>query len=221
MPGRSVILATGEFYHIYNRGVAHQPVFLNRADYKQALLCLSYYRHIAPPVKLSSFKELDVEQRNYLIRELERKGEKLIELISFVFMPNHIHILLKQLVDGGVSIFMGRLSNSYTKFFNLAHERSGPIFQGAFKAVHVVTDEQLIHVSRYIHLNPVVSHVIKEQDLLLYPWSSMSEFMGSKYLVDPLPVLAHFPSTEVYKDFVFDQINYGKELEYIKHLTLE
>lgn len=216
-----VPLVNGEFYHVYNRGVALQPIFYTKGDYKQALLDLSYYRYTSPPVKLSSFKELSVEQREYLLQELESKNERLVELVSFCFMPNHFHFLIKQLADGGISTFMSRFTNSYTRFFNVKHKRVGPVFQGAFKAVHIVSDYQLIHVSRYIHINPVVSYVINLGGLLDYPWSSLGEFIGEAHIVDPQPVLGQFPSGEVYKQFVFDQVDYGRELENIKHLTME
>lgn len=64
---------------------------------------------------------------------------------------------------------MGRSTNSYTRFYNLRHERAGDLFQGVFKAVYVETEEQLIHLSRYIHLNPMASFIIKGESLYLIP----------------------------------------------------
>jgi putative transposase len=116
---------------------------------------------------------------------------------------------------------MRRLTNSYTRFFNTKGKRNGPIFQGAFKAVHVSNDEQLVHVSRYLHINPVVSYVIDEVDMWDYPWTSLPEYIGDPKLVDPLTVLSHFSSKNDYRSFVSDQIGYGKSLESIKHLAIE
>ena len=84
-------------------------------------------------------------------------------------MPNHFHLLLKQTIDNGISHFLSKFTNSYTKYFNTKYNRVGPVFQGVFKSVHIESDEQLMHLSRYIHLNPVVSAVVEKQNLLSYP----------------------------------------------------
>lgn len=138
-------------------------------------------------------------------------------------MPNHFHFLLKQLQDNGISIFISKFSNSYAKYFNTKHERVGPLFQGRFKAIHIENDEQLIHVSRYIHLNPVVSSLINTEALESYLWSSYPKYLDLAMLdfVDKEMVMSFFKSEVKYKNFVLDQIDYGKKLEQIKHLILE
>lgn len=221
MAQRRIPLVTGEFYHVFNRGVARQPIFLSKYDYQQALLALSYYRFVKPPMRLSRFKSLSLIERDKLLKNLETT-EKLAEIISYVFMPNHFHFLLKQTADNGISTFLSNFSNSYTKYFNTKHNRPGPLLQGVFKAVHIESDEQLIHLSRYIHLNPVATAVIRESELFSYPWSSLPDFIkGESSLVFMEPVLAHFSSSEDYEKFVSDQIDYAKQLERIKHLLLE
>lgn len=221
MSSRRVPLVNDEFYHIFNRGVARQPTFLNQRDYEQAVLTFSYYRFVNPPIRLSRFKELSRSQRDSLLDKLQRT-EKLVEIVSFVFMPNHFHFLLKQIKQNGISIFISKLTNSYTKYFNTKRNRTGPIFQGVFKSVHVENDEQLIHLSRYIHLNPVVSVVIKDTELLSYPWSSLPDYLnGTSSRLHIEPVLKHFSSNDDYNNFVLDRIDYAKKLEQIKHLTLE
>lgn len=94
------------------------------------------------------------------------------------------------------------------------------MLQGAFKSVHIETDEQLIHVSRYIHLNPIVSGLIKSLDD--YPWSSYLEYTKlNPFFCSPTEVLNFFPSKEKYKKFVEDQIDYGVKLELIKHHLID
>jgi putative transposase len=117
---------------------------------------------------------------------------------------------------------MTRLINSYTRYFNTKYKRVGPVFQGVFKAVHIESDEQLIHVSRYIHLNPLVSFIITEKNLFDYPWSSLNSFIkNDPGFINPKPILDNFPSINDYKKFVQDHADYGRELQKIKHLTLE
>lgn len=222
MAGRNIPLATGEFYHVFNRGIALQPVFLNKRDYEQAILGLSYYRFAKPPFKLSRFKSLSLEKKNNVLDSLNKNGDSLVKIISFVLMPNHFHLLVQQTEDKGISIFLSKFTNSYTKYFNIKNKRVGDLFQGVFKAVRVETEEQLLHLSRYIHLNPLVSFVVKEKDFLSYSWSSLPHFLQEKSsLCWTEPILSNFSSPNEYKNFILDHADYAKELEKIKHLALE
>jgi len=222
MSGRRIPLVTGEYYHVYNRGITRQPTFLTKWDYEQTISTLSYYLTPNPPVRLSRFKELSVEQRNQILHQLEKEGRKLVEIISFILIPNHFHMLLRQTTDQGITKFISLVVNSYTRYFNTKHRRVGPLFQGVFKAARVETEGQLLHLSRYIHLNPLVSYVVKEKDFLSYPWSSLPDFLrGKSPLITIEPILSHFSSPKKYQEFVLDQAGYAKKLERIKHLTLE
>lgn len=216
-----VPLVTNEFYHVFNRGVARNPVFLSKYDYEQAMLAMTYYSFCEPPVKLSRFKEQPADIREDILLNLQTT-QKHVEIICFVLMPNHFHFLLKQISEEGISIFMSKFTNSFTRYFNTKHQRVGPLFQGVFKAVHVETDEQLIHLSRYIHLNPVSSIVIPEKELFTYPWSSLPTYIaGRSITLHTDPILDHFASTEDYMNFLLDHVSCAKDLEKIKHLKLE
>lgn len=135
-------------------------------------------------------------------------------------MPNHYHFLVRQLREGGIQEFIAKISNSYTKYFNTKNKRVGPLFQGTFKAVSIENDEQLIHVSRYIHLNPVVANLVKKAEL--FPYSSFSHYLGSNnLLINSAPVMELFKDAEDYTRFIEDHQDYAMELERIKHLLLE
>jgi len=220
MSYRRTPLVIGEYYHVFNRGVARQPTFLSRFDYKYALESLAYYQVVNPVIPLSRFRETSEEDRgNYLDTILNMP--RYVDIVAFVFMPNHFHMLLKQNEESGVSTFLSKFTNSYTRYFNVKHQRVGPLFQGRFKSVHIETTEQLLHVSRYIHLNPLVSGVVREEEVKRYEWSSLSDYLqaSSKKCV-LLPVLETFPKGD-YEKFVMDHASYAQELEKIKHLTLE
>lgn len=222
MPVRFTPLANGQYYHIYNRGVAHQPVFSSSTDYDRLLLSFSYYRYNNLPLRLSKLLQAPREEREKIIAGLEAAHDLTVDIVAFCLMPNHIHILLKQVSEGGISKFMKQVTDSYTRYFNTKYQRVGPLFQGAFKAVRIENDEQLVHVSRYIHLNPVVSYIVRGEGFTNYPWSSLKDYLsGGSKLVDFGVILDHFRSKEEYLKFVLDQADYGKELERIKHLTLE
>lgn len=224
MPKRTVPLVTNHYYHVYNRGINKQPIFFGIKDYKRAFEVLQFYSFAFQKIRFSKFLLLSKEERSKLWEKFRRESEKLVDIISFCFMPNHLHLLLEQKKDGGVSKFMASFQNSYTRYFNTRHNRIGPILQGQFKAIRVEDENQLIHLSRYIHLNPYSSFVVKHvKDLDDYLWSSFPEYLGK--IKTPICnkdiILSDFKDPEQYQKFVFDQADYQKELEKIKHLILE
>lgn len=220
---RKTILATGQTYHIYNRGIERREVFTNKREYQRAVDVISYYRNAAVPIRFSRLMELPDDERLKVFDSLKRKSDYEVKIIAFCLMPNHFHLLIRQEKDGGTSRFISNYCNSYNKYFNKKYNRVGPLFQGAFKAVRIETDEQFIHLSRYIHLNPVSSFIIEEDGLDTYPWSSLPEYLGKveQGISDSQIVLSHFKSRQDYRRFVHDQVSYAQNLERIKHLAFE
>lgn len=220
---RKCVFANDEIYHIFNRGVEKRPTFMDKRELDRGIKTLDFYRFANLPLKLSKFLVLPESERVKLTQEMYRKYKKLVEIICYCLMPNHFHFLVKQIKKNGVSTFAANFTNSYTKYFNTKHERVGPLFQGLFKAVRVESDEQLIHVSRYMHLNPVSSFLIKPKQLEDYPWSSYPEYLDISHnkIADREIVLDMFASKEAYKQFVMDQVDYARQLEQSEHLILE
>lgn len=219
---RKVIFANGEIYHIYNRGVERRPVFTNKREHQRAVDLLKYYRFAHLPMRYSQLLSLPSPAQETVWERIRKENNYEVLIIAYCLMPNHFHLVVKQSNDGGVSRYMANFTNSYTKYFNTKYRRVGSLFQGPFKAIHVETDEQLLHLSRYIHLNPLVTFVVKEKDFLSYPWSSLPDYLrGKSSLVEVETVLSHFSSSQKYQRFVLDQVDYAKKLEGIKHLTFE
>lgn len=219
---RRVVLANNQIYHIYNRGVERRTVFTNRRELQRAIDTVKYYRFASLPLKFSKFLVQPEKKKSEILISIDSSENKQVEIIAYCLMPNHFHFLVKQLQDNGTSRFISNFTNSYTKYFNTKHERNGPLVQGIFKAVLIETDEQLVHVSRYIHLNPVASFIIEEKELENYEWSSYKEYLGlTEGFCGKEIVLNQFPSAENYRQFVRDRVSYAQELEKIKHLLLE
>jgi len=220
---RKVVFANDEIYHIFNRGVEKRPTFTDKRELDRGIKTLDFYRFANLPLKLSKFLVLSESEKTKFIQKVQADSQKLVQIICYCLMPNHFHFLVKQVKEKGVSIFAANFTNSYTKYFNTKHERVGPLFQGLFKAVRVESDEQLIHVSRYIHLNPVSAFLIRPDQLESYQWSSYLEYLdlSSEKIADKEIVLDLFSSKEKYRQFVLDQVSYARELENIKHLVLE
>ena len=199
MPTRKTPLVNEQYYHIYNRGVARLPTFSAKRDYERFITSLLYYRFNSPPFKLSRLLNFPKEQQEKILGKITEINDTKVEIISFCLMPNHFHLLLRQNIENGISIFLKHLTDSYTRYYNTKHKRVGPLFQGAFKAVHIESTEQLLHLSRYIHLNPLVSYVVTEKRFLDYPWSSLNVFLnGTSSFVNPKIILEHFRSPKEY-----------------------
>lgn len=224
MPLRKTVLATGETYHIFNRGVNHQPIFIDKRDYVRAMDILSFYRFNKPPLRFSYYNRLPIDEKLSFFKVLEEKNLKNITLFCFCFMPNHFHFLLRQEKENGISKFLANFQNSYTKYLNIRHNRTGHLLQGQFKAVRIETDNQFIHTSRYIHLNPYTSYLVKTNAQLIdYPWSSLHQYVNTheKGLCEIEDIIPNFPSKKRYLQFVLDQKDYQRSLKDIGHLLLE
>lgn len=201
------------FYHIFNRGVEKRKIFTNESDFKRFLKTLQYYQ-------IEGFKP----RFSRYIPELHGKllaDSFSVEIIVYCLMPNHFHLLVKQITESGVSKYISQLTNSYTKYFNTKYDRVGPLFQGNFKAVLIENTEQLLHTSRYIHLNPLVSGL--ETQLGIYGYSSLSEYLTNSKpeICSKNYVLSEFTEKSTYKGFIEDHADYAISLEIIKHQLLE
>lgn len=221
---RKDILAQGYIYHVFNRSVERRPIFTNEYEYRRMRDLLWYYRFASIPMRYSQLLSLPEQTRKDMRRSLEKEGEFEVELYAFALMPNHFHLLVKQLTTKGIPVFLSNISNSFAKYFNVRHKRTGSLWQRPFKAVRIETEEQFLHVSRYIHLNPVTSLVIKEDMLDTYPWTSLPEYLaevrgGRVCRTDELR--GRFKTAEAHRLFVHNHADYAKHLEAIKHLSLD
>lgn len=222
MPIRPTPLVNDIYYHIFNRGVNKQPIFTNKYDFKRALNLLHYYKYSGSELRFSKFLTLPANQRKEIWHTFETT-KPIVDIVSYCLMPNHFHLLLKQNVNDGIAKFTANFQNSYAKYFNIKYERVGPLFQGRFRNVIVDSDEQLFHLSRYIHLNPSTSNTISIEKLEDYKWSSFKEYLDNdEYkLCCKNIILSNFKVPGSYKKFVLDYANYQKELGKIKHLIIE
>lgn len=224
MPGRNIPLVTGEIYHIFNKGVASQPIFLDKKDYIRAIHAFLYYQNESLPLKYSGFLALSISDQRKVLTELKKKNRFLVNNIAYCLMPTHFHFLVRQEKDHGISEFISHFSNSYSRYFNTKNERIGPLFQGRFKAVRVENDEQVLHLSRYIHLNPFSSYVVKSiNDLVEYPFSSFREYLtlDKNNFCDKNLIMSNFDNSNSYKKFILDYAEHQRLLKNIEHLMLE
>lgn len=216
---RKVPLVSGEIYHIYNRGVDKRKTFLDVGEYLRFYQLAKFYQHSDPPVRFSYFIRFTPKTVEKLMNE--NWGENLVSILGYCFMPNHFHFILRQEADGGISRFISNLINSYTRYFNIKNDRVGPLFLEDFQNVLVSNEQQFLHLTRYIHLNPYsASLVVNLKDLENYEWSSYKEYLGRSddYVCDRVIVEASFKNKENYKSFVNDRSDYQRNLKNMEYL---
>jgi len=228
---RKVKFLTNGVYHIYNRGTDKRDIFCRDAD----RLRFIYSMH-----KFNNIKRNRCRSKEYCrdrISALESRAEsrdsvsafsvlsaalvKLVDLLYFVLMPNHFHLILQQRVEDGIAKFMQKLGVGYSMYFNKKYDRSGVLFQGAFKAIPIETESYLMKISQYIHLNPLelVEPKFRERGikdleyaknfLRSYKWSSFLDYIGVKnfpFLIYNELHDAYFKSIAEYEQFVYDGI---------------
>ncbi|MEK7186964.1 MAG: transposase [Patescibacteria group bacterium] len=162
---RNLQFAQGEHYHVYNRGVDKRVIFKDARDFERFLLSMTDFNSIEPIGSIYEYSFLKNESKKRENPQLgnlvsksghkKRKQENkpLVEFIAYCLNKNHFHFILKQMEEKGIEKFMHRLGVGFTKYFNLRYKRTGALFQGTFKAVHVESNEQLLYLSVYVNLN--------------------------------------------------------------------
>lgn len=216
---RRVVFAEGEFYHLYNRGVDKRVVFTNQAEYKRFLAYLLVLND-AEQVRVDN-----VMRGSYALQD--KPQNPLVALGAFCLMPNHFHLYVTPLVEGGVSKFMQRLQTAYTMFFNEKHERSGALFQGTFKAEHIDNDRYAKYLYSYIHLNPAkivdaswtkfgARDFRKVREFVrTYPYSSILEYISGDHIItDPGKFPSYFTTTREFDDHVDSWLEFRDESYY-------
>jgi len=209
-------LVNGEVYHIISRSIAVYKIFTDSISYRRTINALQFYNLPDNQIKFSKFELLSTKNQTKIIDQ--HQDERLTDIISFCLMPTHFHLTLKQNTDNSISIFMNNLLNSYTRYFNTRFKRKGPLWETRFKNILIESDEQLLHLTRYIHLNPVSAGIVENPED--WQWSSYHEYINGEEKIciykDIINVSAHD-----YKKFVMDRKDYQKELSKIKALLID
>lgn len=209
MPAKNTvkIYAPDAHYHVYNRGVEKRKIFMDEQDYR---VFLSYLKEALSPPPDAKTRLIDVTFKGSTFKGVPKPTKNFygsVKLIAFVLMPNHFHLLVHQKNHRDLKGFMQSLATRYSIYFNKRHKRVGTLFQGIYKAAMIDADEYLLHLSRYIHRNP-----LETGKNLHEAYSSYAAYLGKQQLPwlkpdvvisffsqKPLPILK---KVNTYRSFV-------------------
>lgn len=213
-------LITGEVYHVFNRGAHKRSIFYTDRERQrfQALLLLANQQK---PVHLANL--LNKYKGPSFIKlfkdEAPRSSERIVDVLAYCLMPNHVHIVMRQRVDDGITMFMRKLGTAYSMYFNAKHEHGGTLWQGRFKSLHVPDDEYLGWLIQYVHLNPLdlierewkKEHSVRNRArarkfIQAYPWSSYSDYTMKRGR----------PETSILSKEDYDDIDFSEALSLVQ-----
>ncbi len=143
---------------------------------------------------------------------------RLNKILGYCIMPDHYHLLIKVLVENSVSQFISNIQNSYTRYFNNKYNRKGPLWQSRFRCVQIKNNNQLLHVLRYIHLNPTTNNLTSKPEE--WAFSSYSEYITDTNLLKRNHEISIQNNISL-KDFTQNQIGYQRELRKIRKLIFK
>ncbi|MBI5005055.1 MAG: transposase [Candidatus Lloydbacteria bacterium] len=181
---RQTPFLVGQYYHIYNRGNDKRVIFLDNHEYAR-FMALLYICNTTDPLNMRSFFNKGLA---FVDIFSAKRTNILVDIGAYCLMPNHFHLLLHEQIEGGISIFMQKLSTAYSMYFNTRYERNGSLFEGKFKAKHIDNEPYFNWLFSYIHLNPIkiiepgwkengITDLEKTKSFLSdYPYSSYSDY---------------------------------------------
>lgn len=215
---RKISFAEGEYYHIYCRGVEKRNIFLDNKD-RERFQALLFLCNGTKPVVYRLVQGLTLYQTDV--------GEKIVAVGAYKLMPNHTHLLIKEVSENGITEFMQKVNTAYSMYFNKKYERVGPLFQGAFGAEHITRDEHLKYLFAYIHLNLIklIEPKWKEEGiknlerakkyLENYSFSSYLSYCGKTRKEDTILSKKEFPDyfseKHDFEDFINDFLTLNAE----------
>jgi len=230
--------AIGNYVHVYNRGNRKMPIVYDEADKWRFLKILRYFNdEFSPP---NIFRQLDLligigQSRLFEWPQNWPAHKPLVKILAYCLMPNHFHLLLKEITEGGISKFMKKLGDGFTKYINIKYDETGRVFQSSYKAKTIIDDEFIRYLDTYIQIfNPFelysggIKAALKEfnkafEFAMDYPFCSLGESFGKRKMkiIDRDILREIFPDLKNYKEFTQDALVVRSLREVLAGLTIE
>ena len=223
---RSGPFITGEYYHLYNRGVDKRIIFKSKKDYERFMMLLFVSNSNEQSFRLDNL----INQQHKTFDEILilDKGKLLVSIGAWCLMTNHFHLLIRQEIDGGITKFMRKLGVGYSMFFNIKYQRKGALFGGLFKSKLIgIDDNYMKQLFRYLHLNPLDiefsdwENVIDKLSIDMkkfiesYKYSSYLDYAGTdrveKNIINPENFPDYFQNSKSFREFVNNYFQFKQE----------
>lgn len=237
MPYRKQQFANGEVYHITLRGIDDNLIFKDKDDYYRGIFSIYEFNNVKPvEIWLRRQQRKKEKALGGPSSQCLQQREQLVEVLSFCLMPNHIHLLLRQLKDNGITKFMAKVGTGYGGYFNRKYNRKGYVFQNRFSAVHIKDEGQLKVVFTYIHTNPISLIEPKWKELGIknpkeaieflenYKWSSYLDYIDKNNFPSVTErefILKIIGGEHGCRDFIKNWIEHKGEIVKFSNLFLE
>lgn len=202
MAMRKIPFVGNEYYHIYNRGVDKRDMLLDSYDLDRFMKSMREFNVVRPIGSIYENRDRKRESKASIIQEVS----PLVKFVVYGINPNHFHFILEQTEERGIEKFMHRLGTGFSKYFNAKYQRSGSLFQGKFKAIHIDSNEYLLHLSAYINLNDRAHNRGSKASMLCK--TSWDEYLGkgSDELCDKNIILGQFKNASGYRKFAEESL---------------
>lgn len=210
---RKIELATGEYYHVYNRGVDKRNIFGDESDYYRFFWSLILLNDAEDGLidKFRNHRRSEPKAKPLEFRRLSLRQERpLVDFVAYCLNPNHYHFIIQQLAEDGIKTFMHRLGTSYTMYFNKKYKRNGSLFQGPFKAAHIKDNGKLFYLTTYVNCNSEIHGIAPAEN---YKWCSQPYYLekyASNLLCGSNPVIKEFRNNH-YKEYAKTNTKHFRE----------
>ena len=205
----------GKIYHVFNKSIANYPIFKDLNNSQRFIQVLDYYNNLLVQSNLGNYLKTN---KNYSPELLTVKDDRLIKFLAYCIMPDHYHLLIEILKEDCLSKYINDIENSYSRFFNIKFNRKGPLWQSNFKFILIKSNEQLLHISRYININPTTNYLVEKPEDWIF--SSYKYYLNNNILKNYLTEIS-INDTDSYKNFCENNIDYQRKLKLIKKLIME
>jgi len=225
-----------EICHVLNRGVDKRNIFLDEEDYLRFIHDLYEFNDEDPTGELYYYfnKYRDIRCPDIIDNE-RKKRKRVVDLLVFVLMPNHYHLILIPRIQNGVYLYMKKLGCGYARYFNAKYQRTGTLFERRYKRILIKNEEHFKHLPYYIHCNPLDLSYPKWRERELkdfkgalkfldsYRWSSHLDYCGKKNFPSVTQrkfLLDYFEGEEGYRESIKNWLE-SFDIEKLKSVVLE
>jgi putative transposase len=187
-------ITVGSYVHVCNRGTKKMQIFREQNDLWRLVFNLYYLNHNG---RMPDNWTRDVEKLGGLEKFVwpvswRQQRSPLVGILGFCIMPNHFHLILKEITEGGVRRFMHRITMAYSKYVNDKYDESGRLFQGPYRSRTVLDTNDLCNLAAYVMVknplelysggSPAAYDNFNEAYTwaVQYPFSSLGDYAGQR-----------------------------------------